>query len=173
MIFVIDSFVKKLKEVGENVIGFGVGEFDFDIFDNIKYVVVLVIVKGYIKYMLVVGINCLKEVIVKYYKENYVVDYFLDEVVVLNGVKYLFMNVFFVFLNDGDEVFLLFLYWVIYLEFIKFVGGKVVVVLIIKEKNYKIIVFDIERYVMLKIKVFVLNLFLNFIGMVYIYDEFK
>lgn len=53
------------------MIGLGVGEFDFDIFDNIKYVGIEVINVGKIKYMVVDGIFEFKEVIcVKFKCEN-------------------------------------------------------------------------------------------------------
>lgn len=120
----IDSLAKKLKEAGENVIGFGAGEPDFDTPDNIKYAAISAIVKGYTKYTPVAGISCLKEAVAKYYKENYAVDYSPDEVVVSNGAKHSLMNVFFALLNDGDEVLLPSPYWVTYPELIKLTGGR-------------------------------------------------
>lgn len=169
----IDSLAKKLKEAGENVIGFGAGEPDFDTPSNIKYAAVSAIVKGYTKYTPVAGISCLKEAIAKYYKENYAVDYSPDEVVVSNGAKHSLMNVFFALLNDGDEVLLPSPYWVTYPELIKLAGGKVIVVPTTKEKNYKITVSDIERYATSKTKAIVLNTPSNPTGMVYTYDELK
>lgn len=169
----IDSLAKKLKEAGENVIGFGAGEPDFDTPENIKYAAIEAIIKGFTKYTPVSGIPKLKAAISKYYQTNYNLSYTQDEIVVSNGAKHSLMNVFFALLNKDDEVLLPSPYWVTYPELIKLVDGKVVVVLTTKEMNYKINVDLLKSYTTSKTKALVLNSPSNPTGMVYTYKELK
>ncbi|WAM33112.1 pyridoxal phosphate-dependent aminotransferase [Caldicellulosiruptor morganii] len=169
----IDALAKKLRESGENVIGFGAGEPDFDTPENIKYAAICAIVRGYTKYTPVAGILCLKEAVVKYYKQNYNLEYSPDEVVISNGAKHSLMNVFFSLLNEGDEVLLPTPYWVTYPELIKLAGGKVVAVPTTKEANYKISSKVLQKYLTSKTKALVLNSPSNPTGMVYTYEELK
>ncbi|WP_039764102.1 pyridoxal phosphate-dependent aminotransferase [Caldicellulosiruptor sp. F32] len=169
----IDALAKKLKESGENVIGFGAGEPDFDTPENIKYAAIAAIVKGYTKYTPVAGIACLKEAVAKYYNDNYGISCSADEIVISNGAKHSLMNVFFALLNEGDEVLLPSPYWVTYPELIKLAGGKVVVVPTQKESNYKVSGRDLQKYITSKTKTLVLNSPSNPTGMVYTYEELK
>lgn len=68
LILVIIVKVKELKVVGYDVIGFGVGEFDFNMLQYILEVVVIVMNDGQIKYMLVGGFVLLKEVVIEKFK---------------------------------------------------------------------------------------------------------
>lgn len=80
---------------------------------------------------------------------------------------------FMVILNLGDEVLVLVFYWVSYLELIKLVDGVLVFVEILRENNYKYIIVDLEKFVINKIKVILINSFNNLIGIIYYEEELK
>lgn len=81
----IREFFEKVFKM-ENVILFGIGELDFDMFEVIKEVVKRVIDEGYIYYIFNVGIFEFREVIVEYYKEFYNVDVDMNNIIVIVGV---------------------------------------------------------------------------------------
>ncbi|MEZ0536271.1 pyridoxal phosphate-dependent aminotransferase [Caldicellulosiruptoraceae bacterium PP1] len=169
----IDSLAKKMKEAGEDVIGFGAGEPDFDTPNNIKYAAIDAIIRGYTKYTPVAGIPKLKEAIVNYYETNYNLKYTPNQVVVSNGAKHSLMNVFFAILNKDDEVLLPSPYWVTYPELIKLADGKAIEIPTTKETNFKINKQLLENYTSNKTKALVLNSPSNPTGMVYTYEELK
>lgn len=169
----IDALAKKLKEQGEDVIGFGAGEPDFDTPDNIKYAAVSAVINGFTKYTPVAGIPKLKQAIINYYKRNYNLEYTQEQVVVSNGAKHSLMNVFFALLNKDDEVLLPSPYWVTYPELIKLADGKVVVVKTSKENNFILSVDLLKNYVTDKTKALVLNSPSNPTGIVYTYEQLK
>lgn len=173
VIIVVMDKVCVLKVVGCNVIGFGVGEFDFDMFVNIKFVVIYVIEVGKIKYIVVDGIFELKEVIIVKFQCENGVSYKLNQIIVGIGGKQVLYNVLMVIINLGDEVIIFVLYWVSYFEMVVFVGGELVLVVCIVVIGFKFQVDVFECVIMLKIKWVILCLLLNLIGVVYMCVELK
>lgn len=75
IILVIIVKVKELKVVGYDVIGLGVGEFDFNILQYIIDVVVCLMNEGYMKYMFLGGLVELKNSIVEKFKCDQNIEY--------------------------------------------------------------------------------------------------
>ena len=84
----------ELKEAGEDVIGLGAGEPDFDTPDNIKEAAIEAIKKGDTKYTAVDGTPALKKAIQgKFLRENNL-SYNLDQITVGTGGKQVLYNAF-------------------------------------------------------------------------------
>lgn len=75
VIFVIIVKVKQLKVEGYDVIGLGVGELDFNMFQYIIDVVVCFMNEGYMKYMFFGGLLVLKDSIVEKFKNDQGIEY--------------------------------------------------------------------------------------------------
>lgn len=163
--------VKEMESNGVKVINFSIGEFDFNVFNNVKFYGIDFLNKDYIKYDLVLGLKIFREEICKKFIEENNCNYLIDEIVVLSGVKNLIINILLVLIDEGDEVLLLKFYWVSYFEMIKLVNVVLVFIDIKKENGFKLIKEEFEKFIIDKIKIFVINNFLNFIGSVYIKDE--
>lgn len=158
----------------QDVILFGIGEFDFDIFEYIKGYVKEVFDKGYIYYGLNVGFLMLREVVVKKFKEQNGIEVDLKiEVMILIGVNQVFFMGLVMFFKDGEEVFIFFLMFVSYVFVVILVGGKFVEVLIYEENEFRFLVDDFEKYVIDKMRVFIINIFSNLIGFVLIKKDIE
>ena len=112
----ITALVGRLRSEGQNVIGFGAGEPDFDTPDPIKQAAIAAIESGKSKYTPAAGLPELKSAIVQRLKADYGLDYAPNQIVVSCGAKHSLHNVFFAILNPGDEVIVPAPYWVSYPE---------------------------------------------------------
>lgn len=77
------------------------------------------------------------------------------------------------FFKDGEEVFIFFLMFVSYVFVVILVGGKFVEVLIYEENEFRFLVDDFEKYVIDKMRVFIINIFSNLIGFVLIKKDIE
>jgi len=124
----VDAKAKELKSKGKNVISFGSGEPDFvsppAAFEYAKKAME----KGETHYTSTPGIPELREEICLYYKKRFDLDYNPDQVVVGSGAKPCIYEALAAIIDPGDEVILISPTWVSYIEQIKLLDGKVVVV---------------------------------------------
>lgn len=122
-------------------------------------------------YIVLVGIFVLWQVVVdKFCCENGL-DYGLDDIVVVNGVKQIIFNVLMVMLNDGDEVILFVFYFVSYFEMVKLLGGVLVIVICFVEVGFCLMLQIFEVVIILCSKWLFLNMLGNLFGVVYSLDE--
>lgn len=156
--------VKVFQKEGCDIIGFGVGEFDFDMFDNIKVVVICVIWEGFIKYMFVGGIDEFKDVVIEKFKRDNGFVYKCFEIIVFMGVKYILFNMVQVFFGLGDEVIILVFYWVLYLDIVQLVDVMFVIVDIIEEEGFKLMLVMFGKALIVRMRAFIFNSFLNLMG---------
>jgi aspartate aminotransferase len=103
---------RELQQKGENVIGLGAGEPDFDTPENIKQAAIKAIMDGKTKYTDVDGIPELKAAIVAKFKRENGLEYKPSQVNVSPGGKPVIFNAFMATLNPGDEVVIPTPYWV-------------------------------------------------------------
>ena len=115
--------VNALKESGENVISFGVGEPDFDTPISISEAGKQAIDDGFTHYTPVTGINILKDAIIEKLKKDNNISYNRENIIVSNGAKHSLFNAFTTILNPGDEVIIPQPYWVSYGEMVILCGG--------------------------------------------------
>ena len=167
----IDAKAKKMKADGINVIGFGVGEPDFDTPVHIKEAAIKAINEGFTKYTPAAGTLELREAVCRKLKKDNGLDYTASQIVISNGAKHSLMNTFQAILNPGDEVILPSPYWVSYPEMIKLADGVSVILETTEENNFKFKPEDFLKTITSKTKAIVLNSPSNPTGMVYSKEE--
>lgn len=132
----ISARATELKNQGENVINFSVGEPDYNTFDVIKKAGIAAINENFTKYTPVAGIAPLREAIAKKLLDQNELKYNPSQIVVSGGAKQSLYNTFFAILNEGDEVIIPAPYWLSYFEMVTVCGGVPVVIETKEENNF-------------------------------------
>jgi aspartate aminotransferase len=150
----ISSKFKEMKAAGEDVVGFGAGEPDFDTPENIKEAAKKAIDEGFTKYTPVSGTIELKKAICEKFKRENDINYSIEEVIVSNGGKQILSNIMKAVLNEGDEVIIPSPYWVSYPEEVKLAGG---VPVFCETDDLKVTAELIEKKISEKTKILIIN----------------
>ena len=169
----IDSLAKQMKADGIDVIGFGAGEPDFNTPDHIKAAAEKAIADNVTRYTPASGTVALKEAICFRMKADCGIDYKPSQVVVSSGAKHCVYIALRALVNPGDEVILPAPFWVSYLELIKMVGGKPVVVTAEEAAGFKMTAAQLEASITPNTKALILNNPSNPTGMVYSREELE
>ncbi|MDY3929698.1 MAG: pyridoxal phosphate-dependent aminotransferase [Clostridia bacterium] len=169
----IDAKFKEMKANGEDVVGFGCGEPDFDTPQHIKDAAIAAINNGMTKYTPAAGTLELRKAVAKKFKEENGLDYAPADIVVSNGAKHSLVNAFMAILNPGDEVIIPGPFWVSYPEMVKIADGTPVIVDTAEENEFKVKPCDLQKALTDKTKAIVINSPSNPTGMVYTKEELK
>lgn len=167
----MDARAKKLREEGEDIVFFGIGEPDFDTPDAIKESAVSALRAGVTKYAPAPGYEDLREAVCAYLHREYGLSYTPKNVVISCGAKQALYNTFQVILEPGDEVVLPVPYWVSYSEQIKLAGGVPVLAATRAETGYHLQPADFEAAITPRTRAVVINSPNNPTGAVYSRDE--
>src|SRR5687767_15731949 len=100
----IDSKAKQLKAEGQDVVGFGAGEPDFDTPQHIKDAAAYALAAGFTKYTPSSGIPELREAIAAKFNSDNGLTYKSSQIIVSNGGKHSCYNVILATCQEGDEV---------------------------------------------------------------------
>ena len=119
----VSQKVRELKQSGNNVIGLGMGEPDFDTPDHIKQAAVAALAAGKTKYTNVDGIPELKQAICDKFARDNDLAYTPGQINVSPGGKPVIFNALTATLNPGDEVIIPTPCWVSYPDMVKLAGG--------------------------------------------------
>ncbi|SHK13285.1 pyridoxal phosphate-dependent aminotransferase [Thermocrinis minervae] len=153
----LSAKINQLKAKGEDIVGFGAGEPDFDTPEFIKEACIKALKEGKTKYTPSAGILPLREALSeKLLKENKI-HYNPSEIVVTAGAKMALFLTFMALLEEGDEVLLPAPYWVTYPEQILLFGAKPVIVNLDEKEGFVLTVEKLKKYITPKTKVLVLN----------------
>ena len=169
----ISAKAKKMRSEGLDVIGFGVGEPDFDTPKHIKDAGIKAIEAGHTKYTPASGTIELKQAIVEKFKVDNGLNYKASQIVVSNGAKQSLDNAFKAILNQGDEVIVGSPYWVRYPELIRLSDGIPVIVETKEDECFKLTIDQLEKVVTEKTKAIVLNSPSNPTGAIYNKNELE
>lgn len=169
----ISAKAKELKAQGMNVIGFAVGEPDFDTPEHIKQAAIAAINEGFTKYTPSSGTVELRKAIAKKLKDENGLAYDASQIVVSNGAKHSLANVFTAVLNEGDEVILPAPFWLSYAEMVNITGGVPKIVYTDISTGYKVNKQQLESALTSKTKAILINSPNNPTGMVYNRDELQ
>ena len=169
----IDAKFKQMKANGEDVVGFGCGEPDFDTPRYIKDAAIAAINVGKTKYTPAAGTLELRKAVADKFKRENGLDYAPTDIVISNGAKHSLMNALTAILNPGDEVILPAPFWVSYPELVKLADGVPVIINTKEENEFKAKAEDFKRALTEKTKAIILNSPSNPTGMVYTRDELK
>ncbi len=169
----IDAKFKEMKANGEDVVGFGCGEPDFDTPQHIKDAAIEALNKGMTKYTPAAGTLDLRKAVAKKFKDENGLIYAPTDIVISNGAKHSLVNAFMAILNPGDEVIIPAPFWVSYPEMVKIADGIPVILNTLEENDFKATVEDFEKALSPKTKAIIINSPSNPTGMIYTAEELK
>lgn len=156
-----------LKKQGINVIGFNIGEPDFNTPENIIKKAEEALHLGYTKYTPASGSMELREEVCKKFKKDYNLNYTVKDVIVSSGAKQSLTNVLMAIVNPGEEVIVPTPCWISYIEMIKLTGGIPVLVEMDEESGFDLNVEKIAAHINEKTKAVLINSPNNPTGAVY------
>ncbi|HET7371601.1 MAG TPA: pyridoxal phosphate-dependent aminotransferase [Gammaproteobacteria bacterium] len=162
-----------LRAAGQDVIGLGAGEPDFDTPDHIKAAAVEALRQGVTKYTAVDGLAKLKEAIRNKFKRDNGLDYAADQILVSAGAKQTLYNLAQALLNDGDEVVIPAPYWVSYPAIVSLTGAKPVIVNAGIENRFKITPEQLSDAITDRTRLIILNTPSNPTGIAYTRAELE
>ena len=169
----IDSKFKEMKARGEDVVGFGAGEPDFDTPKHIRDAAIKAINDGFTRYTPASGTVELKQAVVDKFKRDNGLDYEIADIVISNGAKHSLVNALGAILNPGDEVIIPTPCWVSYPEMVKINGGVPVLVKAEEKDNFIVTAQKIRDAVTDKTRAVIINTPSNPTGMIYSSQELK
>jgi aspartate aminotransferase len=163
----------ELRAAGQDIIGLGAGEPDFDTPDHIKAAAIEAIHNGQTKYTAVDGTPALKKAIIAKFKRDNGLDYEANQVLVSSGGKQSFFNLALAVLNAGDEAIIPAPYWVSYPDMVLVAEGKPVILKSTAEARFKITPQQLEGAITDRTRLFVINSPSNPSGMAYTLEELQ
>ncbi len=169
----VTTRARELRAAGEDVIGLGAGEPDFDTPDHIKEAAVKAIKNGETKYTAVDGTPELKEAISNKFKNDNNLEYNSSEIIVGSGGKQVLYNAFVATLNKGDEVLIPSPYWVSYPDMVLLADGIPVKLNTNSKTGFKIQPEGLEKSINKKTKWIIINSPSNPTGSAYTKSEIK
>jgi aspartate aminotransferase len=169
----IDSKAKQMKADGQDVVGFGAGEPDFDTPQHIKDAAAKALAAGFTKYTPAAGIPELRQAIADKHKRENGLTYKPSQVIVSCGGKHSCYNVIIATCQEGDEVIIPAPYWLSYPEMVKLAGAKPVIVETTDKTEFKITPEVLRRTITPRTRLFIFNSPSNPTGSVYTPDEIK
>ncbi len=138
MTLAVDAKAKDLRANGEDIIGFGAGEPDFDTPDKIKQAGISAIETNATHYTPVGGVDDLKQAIVNKFKQENDLVYEKKQILVSCGAKHSLFNLAQVLWEEGDEIIVPAPYWVSYPDIIRYCGAKPVIIDTVATNEFKI-----------------------------------
>lgn len=169
----ISAKAKELRVAGEDVIGFGAGEPDFDTPQHIKDAAAQALADGFTKYTPSSGIPELRQAVADKFQKDYGVEYEPSQVIVNCGGKHSCFNVIYATCEAGDEVIIPAPYWLSYPEMAKLAGAKPVILETTDATEFKVTPEQLREAITPNTKLFILNSPSNPTGSVYTADEIK
>ena len=169
----VDAKAKKLKAEGKDVVGFGVGEPDFDTPEHIKEACIAALKAGKTKYAPTPGIEPLRQAIVDRYLAEYGLKLSPAQAIVSPGGKFnCYLGVLAV-CSPGDEVIVPAPYWVSYPEMVKLAGATPRFVLADDRTGFRLTPEMVEAAITPRTRLLILNSPSNPTGAVYTRKELE
>src|SRR6187549_2312746 len=169
----IDAKAKQMKAEGQDVVGFGAGEPDFDTPGHIKEAAIKALNDGFTKYTPSSGIPELRQAIADKFKRENGLAYKPSQIIVSCGGKHSCYNVIMATCEEEDEVIIPAPYWLSYPEMVKLAGATPVVIQTSDKTEFKVTPEQLRAAITPKTRLLVLNSPSNPTGSVYTPDEIK
>ena len=170
---IIDSMAKQMKAEGQDVVGFGAGEPDFDTPQHIKDAAIQALNDGFTKYTPASGIPELRQAIADKFQRENGLSYKPSQVIVSCGGKHSCYNVILATCEEGDEVIIPAPYWLSYPEMVKLAGATPVILPTSDQTEFKVTPEQLRAAITPRTRLFVLNSPSNPTGSVYTPDEIR
>jgi aspartate aminotransferase len=169
----IDSKAKAMKAAGEDVVGFGAGEPDFDTPQHIKDACAKALADGFTKYTPAAGIPELRQAIADKHQRENGLAYKPSQIIVSCGGKHSCYNVILATCQEGDEVIIPAPYWLSYPEMVKLAAAKPVILETSDKTEFKVTPAQLRAAITPRTRLFILNSPSNPTGSVYTEAEVK
>jgi aspartate aminotransferase len=169
----IDAKAKQMIKDGVDIVGFGLGESDFNTPENIKKAGINAIKTNKTRYTPVSGIPELKAAVAEKFKKENGLEYKPSDIIISCGAKHSLYNIFMAILNPGDEVIIFSPYWVSYEEQVKIADGVSIFVQLDEPRNFEIDFNILEKKITKKTKAMIVNSPSNPTGAVFSEDSLK
>ena len=157
MTLAIDAKAKEMKANGEDVIGFGAGEPDFNTPERIKQAGIRAIENNETRYTPVGGSDALKEAIISKLQRDNGLTYEKNQILASSGAKHSFYNLAQVLWQTGDEVIIPAPYWVSFPEMVTLAGASPLIIYAGAEQDFKITPEQIDNAVTPNTKAIIIN----------------
>ncbi len=169
----IDAQAKAMKAAGEDVVGFGAGEPDFDTPEHIRKAAADALAAGFTKYTPSSGIPELRRAIADKFQRENGLTYDPSQVIVSCGGKHSCFNVIFATCQQGDEVLIPAPYWLSYPEMVKLAGATPVILPTTDATEFKVTPDQLRAAITANTRLLILNSPGNPTGTVYTPDELR
>jgi aspartate aminotransferase len=169
----IDSKAKQMKADGQDVVGFGAGEPDFDTPQHIKDAAIKALNEGFTKYTPASGIPELRQAIADKFKRENGLTYKPSQIIVSCGGKHSCYNLIIATCEEGDEVLIPAPYWLSYPEMVKLASAKPVILETSDKTEFKVTPEQLRAAITPRTRLFILNSPSNPTGSVYTLEEIK
>lgn len=169
----ITAKANELKAAGRDIIGFGVGEPDFDTPENIRNAAIKAIQEGFTRYTAAGGIVELKDAIIRKLRDDNNLTYDRSQIVVSCGAKHTIYNVMQALLQKGDEIIVPAPYWVSYPDMAILADAKPVILQTKESKGFKIDPQELEKAINKNTRMIILNSPSNPTGSAYTLAEWE
>ena len=167
----VTNKANELRAAGQDIIGLGAGEPDFDTPQHIKAAAIAAIDAGQTKYTAVDGTPALKTAIINKFKSDNGLEYQANQILVSSGGKQSFFNLALALLNPGDEVIIPAPYWVSYPDMVKMAEGTPVIISTSQETRFKVTAEQLSHAITKHTRLVVLNSPSNPTGIAYTREE--
>ncbi|MDD5632140.1 MAG: pyridoxal phosphate-dependent aminotransferase [Methylococcales bacterium] len=169
----ITARAAQMRAAGQDIIGLGVGEPDFDTPDHIKAAAVKAMDSGFTKYTAVDGIASLKKAIIAKFKNDNSLDYQPKQILVSCGGKQSSYNLTQAMINPGDEVIIPAPFWVSYPDIVLLAEGVPVIIETTQAQHFKISPEQLRAAITDKTRLIFINSPSNPSGVAYSMEELK
>lgn len=169
----ISAKAKAMKQAGESVVSFSVGEPDFNTPSHIIEAAKAALDAGQTKYTPSSGLLPLRQAICEKLLRDNGLSYEPSQIIVSNGAKHSIFNVCYALLDEGDEVIIPEPYWLTYPEVVKVCGGVPKYLSCKKEHKYKFTAEELRAAITPKTKLLIFNSPSNPTGAVYSEAEIR
>ena len=169
----ISAKAKAMKQAGESVVSFGVGEPDFNTPEHIIQAAKNALDNGHTKYTPSSGLLPLRKAICEKFEKDNGLTFEPSQIIVSNGAKHSIFNACYAVLEEGDEVIIPAPYWLTYPEVVKVCGAKPVYIECKKENKFKFTAEDLKKAITPSTKMLIFNSPSNPTGAVYNEEEVR
>ncbi len=147
----------RLRAEGQDIIGLGAGEPDFDTPAHIAEAGIAAIKGGFTRYTNVDGTPELKDAIIAKFRRDNELSYGRSQILVSAGAKHTIFNLMMALLDPTDEVVIPAPYWVSYPDMALLADGIPVFIDAGAEQGYKINAAQLESAITPRTRLFILN----------------
>ena len=169
----ITAKAKELRAAGEDVIGLGAGEPDFDTPEHIKAAAAKALADGFTKYTPAAGTPELRAAVARKFERENGLSYDPAQIIVNCGGKHSCFNVFQAVCEGGDEVIIPAPYWLSYPEMVTLAGARPVILATSDATEFKVTPEQLREAINPNTRVFILNSPSNPTGSVYTPEEIR